>query len=77
MASPSVTVRLPDDVNIRLMKAIDKLGCTKTEFVLTAIELQLEAEEAKHVPAVIRAAMPRRSGALMSMPEGIVHNTDW
>ena len=73
MAS-SITIRVPDDVNARLLKAIEKLGCTKTEFVLVAVAYALEREEAKPMPAVVRAAMPRRVGNLMIMPEGIVHN---
>jgi hypothetical protein len=60
-------------MNARLLKAVDKLGCSKTEFVLVALELALEREEAKHVPARVRAALPQRVGDLMIMPEGIVH----
>ena len=74
MAGSSVTIRVTEDVNARLVKAANKLGCTKTEFVLTALEIALEREEARHLPRAIAAAMPRRSGERVILPEGIVHN---
>ena len=73
MAGSSITVRLPEDIKARLTKATAKLGCTTTEFAVAALEAALEREEARHVPRAIAAAMPRRSGDRVILPEGIVH----
>lgn len=70
----SLTVRLPDPINERLNSSVAKAGCTKTEWVLEAIRWALERDEAPHVPKVIRAAIPRRMGTRVIMPEGIRHD---
>jgi hypothetical protein len=72
MADPSLTIRVPQPIGDRLNSAVNRAGCTKTEWVLEAIRYALERDEAPHVPAVIKAAMPRRIGNSMRMPEGIV-----
>jgi hypothetical protein len=67
----SLTIRLPEPIRDRLEASVARAGCTKTEWVLEAICWALERDEAPHVPAVVRAAMPKRMGSLMSMPDGI------
>jgi len=73
VASTAVTIRVPGDINERLVKAIARAGCSKTEWVLEAIEWALERDEVHHVPKSIMAALPRRMGDRMSMPEGITY----
>ena len=73
MASTAVTIRVPEQTNERLVKAIERAGCSKTEWILEAIEWALERDEVHHVPKAIMAAMPRRMGDRMSMPEGITY----
>ena len=72
--SSALTVRLPDPVNDRLEESVARAGCTKTAWVLEAIRWALERDEARHVPAVVQNAMPRRIGDRVILPEGIVHH---
>ena len=71
----TVSARISDDLNERLLRQVAKLNCTKTEFVLVAIEMAIDKGErdSKHTPAVVLKAMPVRapSGAV-TMPEGVV-----
>jgi predicted DNA-binding protein len=71
--SRQLTIRIPDPINERLVASVAKAGCTTTDWVLEAIRWALEQEERPHVPAAVKAAMPRRVGALMSMPDNIVY----
>ena len=72
--SHSLTVRLPEVINSRLNASVARAGCTKTDWVLEAIRWALERDEAPHVPRVVQAAMPRRVGDRILMPQGIVSN---
>jgi hypothetical protein len=69
----SVTVRIPTLIDERMMASVERAGCTTTEWIVTAIRLALEQDERPHVPAVVKAAMPKRVGNLMSMPDNVVH----
>lgn len=70
----TVSARISDDLNERLLKQVAKLNCTKTEFVLVAIETAIEREEnaSKHTPIAVLKAMPVRTPSGMVMPEGVV-----
>ena len=67
----SVTVRLSEETNDKLARAIAKIGCTKTEFVVEAIEWALEREGRKPTPLRVLQALPRRVGTGMVMPDGV------
>lgn len=72
--SHSITLRVPALVHERLTKSVAKGGVTQTAWILEAIMWALERDEAPHVPEAVKAAMPRRVGALMVMPEGVQSN---
>ena len=74
MASTAITIRVPEATHERLIKAVGRARCTKTEWVLEALLWALEKDEEKPVPKAIAAAMPRRVGNKMMMPDGVVHN---
>ena len=74
MSSTAITIRVPEELHERLVKSVDRTGGTKTEWVLDAIEWALDRDEARATPKVIQAAMPRRIGDKVIMPEGIVHS---
>ena len=69
----TVSVRISDELNERLMKQAAKLNCTKTEIVVVAIEMALDRadKESKHTPNAVIKAMPVRSGSGMIMPDGV------
>ena len=69
----TVSARISDDLNERLLKQVAKLNCTKTEFVLVAIEMAIDKGErdAKHTPNAVLKAMPQRSGTGMIMHDGV------
>lgn len=77
MASKSITFRLPEEVNERLERSVAKIGGTKSEWIVDAIEIALEREEQRPMPAAIARALPRRVGDRMIMPEGVVHTRDF
>lgn len=76
--SPVVTLRLDDIVLERVdeavAKASDAIGkkVSRSAWITEAIIVALEKEEAPHVPAKVKSALPRRQGNRMIMPEGIV-----
>jgi hypothetical protein len=76
-SSHSITVRVPIVLYERLTRSVERGGVTQTAWVLEAIMWALERDEAPHVPEVVKAAMPRRVGTLMAMPEGVTRPGDW
>lgn len=63
MASKAISVRLDDDVHDKIDGVCAKLGITKSQFVVEAIEIALEAElaAAVHVPDAVKAARIQRN----------------
>ena len=74
MASTAITIRVPESTHERLIKAVGRAECTKTEWVLEALLWALEKDEERPVPKAIQQAMPRRVGTKMYLPDGITHD---
>ncbi len=72
--SRPISVRAPDSLHERIERLAEKEGITKSQMVLTMLEVQVEyAERAEvHVPAVVMDALPRRQGLRVAMPAGVV-----
>jgi metal-responsive CopG/Arc/MetJ family transcriptional regulator len=70
-SSPVVTLRLTEPVLNRLNEAVEKAGCSRSAWITEAVVWALEREEAPHVPKKVIAAIPRRAGARVIMPDGI------
>jgi metal-responsive CopG/Arc/MetJ family transcriptional regulator len=77
--SPVVTLRLEEIVLERVDEAVAKASeaigknVSRSAWITQAIILALEKEEAPHVPAKVKSALPRRMGNRMIMPEGITY----
>lgn len=75
--SPVITLRLEELILERVDQAVEKASdaigarVSRSAWITQAIVIALEREEAPHMPAQVRAAMPRRYGTRMIMPEGI------
>lgn len=72
--SQPVNVRVPAPLLSRLDAAVERAGVNRSQWVLAAIECQVEQDEAasNHVPKVIVDALPVRRGSGMVMPVGRV-----
>lgn len=75
--TPVTTLRLPDPVRERVdaacVKAAEALGrpVSRSQWITEAIIAALEREDAPHVPARVRSALPRVTGGRIEMPRGI------
>jgi predicted transcriptional regulator len=76
--SPVVTLRLDDIILERVDQSVENASeaigkkVSRSQWITAAIVAALEKEEAPHVPAKVKSALPRRAGNRMIMPEGIV-----
>jgi len=72
--SRPISVRAPADLHERIESLAERDGVTKSQWVITALEIQVEANESAdiHTPSVVRDSLPSRVGLRVRMPEGVV-----
>jgi hypothetical protein len=71
MESKPISVRMNDVTSRLLDEACERLDCTRTDFIVAAVEWALERENEPHTPAQVQnAAMVIDMRGRVKMPKG-------
>lgn len=66
----AMTLRINDDLDLRLNKYVEKTGVSKNQFIIEAIERQLEQVEQRHaVRAAVRRVVERDAELLEKLAD--------